>query len=103
MLLLVERVNVMSACNCGHAPRAVSLTKWALPATILALVPKCPACVAAYVLLATGMGISIPAATVLRTGVIVVCSVTLATLLVHTVMSRRARVGSRGNGVAAAP
>ena len=38
----------------------------ALPLTTLALVPKCPICVAAYVLFFTGIGLSLTAATVMR-------------------------------------
>jgi hypothetical protein len=45
------------------------LLEWGLPVATLALVPKCPACVAAWVLVATGMGISFSAATGLRWGV----------------------------------
>jgi hypothetical protein len=54
--------------------------QWALPLTTLALVPKCPACVAAYVLLFTGIGLSHPAAAHLRTGLIAAC-ITSLTLL----------------------
>jgi hypothetical protein len=48
--------------------------QWALPAAILALIPKCPACVAAYVLLFTGVGLSMPAAAALRSILIVLCA-----------------------------
>jgi hypothetical protein len=44
----------------------VALVKWALPITTLALVPKCPMCVAAYVLLFTGIGVSLPVAAAMR-------------------------------------
>ena len=44
-----------------------------VPAAMLALVPKCPACVAMYVALVTGVGISLPAAAYLRTSVVVLC------------------------------
>ncbi|HYF35084.1 MAG TPA: hypothetical protein VD994_07310 [Prosthecobacter sp.] len=43
--------------------------------------PKCPACVAAYLALATGLTIPIAAATHLRTALIILC---LATLLLLT-------------------
>lgn len=42
----------------------------------LALIPKCPACLAGYVALATGIGLSVPAATHLRT-VLLTLSVSL--------------------------
>jgi hypothetical protein len=46
--------------------RIATLVQWALPLTTLALVPKCPACVAAYVLFFTGIGLSFPAAAAMR-------------------------------------
>lgn len=53
-----------------HSPsllgRAGAAVEWALPIATLALIPKCPACVAAYVLLFTGVGLSFPAAAALR-------------------------------------
>ncbi len=48
-------------------------TGWALPGALLVLMPKCPACVAGYIALATGVGISLTAAAYLRTGLIVAC------------------------------
>lgn len=63
---------------------AVGLVQWAIPVTILALVPKCPACVAAYVLLFTGVGLSLPAAAAVRWGLIAACVAILFLLLIRT-------------------
>lgn len=50
--------------------RIVAAFQWVLPVATLALVPKCPGCVAGYVLLLTGMGISFTAAATLRWSII---------------------------------
>jgi hypothetical protein len=65
-----------------------TLVAWALPVTTLALIPKCPACVAAYVLLFTGVGLSLSTATLLRGGLIAISLTALAYLVFRT--TRRA-------------
>jgi hypothetical protein len=65
----------------AHPPRVARLrfawAKCSLPTLILALLPKCPACLAAYVALGTGISLSVAAASVLRTTVIGICVATL--------------------------
>jgi hypothetical protein len=63
--------------------RIATLVPWALPLTTLALIPKCPACVAGYVLLFTGIGLSLPAATALRGTLIALSIAALAYLLLR--------------------
>ena len=36
-------------------------TGWLFPAAILAVLPKCPACLATYIVISTGCGISLAA------------------------------------------
>lgn len=53
------------------------LAGWVLPGIILAVVPKCPACVVGYVWLLTGVGISVSVGASIRWGVIAFCCVML--------------------------
>ena len=53
--------------------RVREIFAWVLPSAILVLVPKCPACLAAYVAVWTGIGLSFSAATNLRVSLMVLC------------------------------
>lgn len=83
-------------------PRASSSVKriggaleWIIPGAILVVMPKCPACVAAYIALATGVGISFTAASHLRMLVLVLCIAALAYLVIAGI----ARFRNRANPV----
>lgn len=91
----------MSSCRCGTSTPVVSpevvadpaapvspgttsymrrgwrASQWLAPIAALALIPKCPVCLASYVALATGLGISIPAAGQLRVVMMVMCALSL--------------------------
>lgn len=64
---------------------------WIVPGITLALIPKCPMCLAAYVALATGIGISLPIATYIRITLIVVCVASLVFITARRVWNLIAR------------
>ena len=73
---------------------------WALPSVALALVPKCPMCVAAYLAIGGGLGMSLTTAAHLRTVLVWLCWSTLALLAARLV----ARVWTRHRSrIATAP
>lgn len=84
----------MSACcsrrkasrTASWARRGLEIGEWMVPSIMLALMPKCPACVAAYIAIGTGIGISMPTATYLRVTVVILCVASLVFLA-----ARRAR------------
>lgn len=72
----------LSSARCQTALRwqAISLAGWILPTMALALMPKCPVCVAAYAAAFAGIGMSLTAASYLRTGLITIAVAGLMTM-----------------------
>jgi hypothetical protein len=61
---------------------------WLAPGLILALMPKCPMCLAAYVAVGTGLALSTSTVAYLRTSLIVAC----VTLLSYATAKSLARL-----------
>ena len=64
--------------------RVRAIFAWALPSAILVLVPKCPACLATYVMLWTGLGLSLATATYMRWVLLFLCVASLLFLIVKS-------------------
>jgi hypothetical protein len=64
----------------SKAQQAKNAGEWGAPTLVLFLLPKCPMCVAAYVAMFTGIGLSIEAATWVRESTLAVCVLALIAL-----------------------
>ncbi|MFT3879496.1 MAG: hypothetical protein QM703_07545 [Gemmatales bacterium] len=89
-----------SSCCCSPkaapptlARKAAGVAGWILPGAVLLLMPKCPACLAAYIALGTGLSLTVSMAGYVQTGLMVICSIVL-TLLTIRVVAKWMRAGS---------
>ncbi|WAC21745.1 hypothetical protein OVA24_10145 [Luteolibacter sp. SL250] len=76
-----------TCCGC-RPPRwrgAGRAASWLLPAALLAAIPKCPVCLAAYIALFTGIICPAGTASLLRHAVVAVCVALLFISLVRLV------------------
>ncbi len=66
----------------------VELAGWIIPSATLALLPKCPVCVAVYVALFSGVGISLAAAAIFRRSLLILCVAALVCLVLRRLYRR---------------
>ena len=72
--------------------RGLRIAGTVIPAAVLVLLPKCPACIAAYLAIGTGIGVTISTAAHLRTLLLVVCVACLAYVGARYVFHRITRL-----------
>jgi hypothetical protein len=97
----------MKTCDCesrqttaGGAPappyrRLLNFVGWIVPTAILALIPKCPACVAGYAVIGTSVGFSLSGFAHLRLEIIILCLVPLSYVGTRSVLYVVTRIASK--------
>jgi hypothetical protein len=63
------------------ARRCCEVAGTVAPAAVLVLLPKCPACIVAYLAMGTGIGVAVSTAAYLRTALLVLCVACLAAVV----------------------
>jgi len=93
----LQRAQSNRLAESGAPPyrRFLSFIGWIVPTTILALIPKCPACVAGYAVIGTSVGFSLSAFAQLRLALIVLSLVSLSFVGTKSVLYFVTRIASK--------
>ena len=90
--VMTSEIHARARGCCKIARRSGEIASWIVPGAILALLPKCPVCLAAYLMMATGISSSVAAAVSLRAFLVVVCISSLVLLGIRHI--RNLRIGA---------
>jgi len=74
----------------SQRPRFLAAAGYVVPAAVMALLPKCPACIVAYLAVGAGIGVTMSTAATLRTMLLILC---VASLVFITARRVRRRAG----------
>jgi hypothetical protein len=98
----------MKACSCANGPQTIvggagappyrrflNFIGWIVPTAILALIPKCPICVAGYAVIGSSVGFSLSAFAQLRLALIVLCVASLCFVGTKSVLYVVTRIASK--------
>ena len=77
---IVTRAQDNTTRLASHWRRGVELAGWTIPGAMLDLLPKCPVCIATYVAVFSGVGISLAGASVIRISLLILCVASLLCL-----------------------
>ena len=68
--------------------RGLKIAGTVIPTAVLVLLPKCPACIVAYLAMGTGIGVAVSTASHLRTLVLVLCVACLVSVAARQAFRR---------------
>ena len=69
----------------GLLRRCLLFLRWMFTGSIIILLPKCPFCLGAYIVMATGIGLSFAAASFIRILLIILCIVSLSAFVARRI------------------